>query len=873
MRNTELKYEHSPAQACRDRRTMRLTFLSLCITFVSIMCSDSSKAGIYDDRRWSTRFGLPGIQAADTSISRDSLPIAAVLIDGSTYYIGGRFVVPTDNVVAYDVPSQQWREMGRGLDSSVRALAMFNGDVVAAGMFIRSGANSCQHIARFDKNDQKWHAMGGGTNGDVTLLCVYRGELYASGDFSVAGNRACRNIARWDGQEWKSLGNGIANGLNGEISALCVYQDKLFVAGTFKDVAGDLTATSFVCWDGQRWQNAESLLGFRLGHRKANLIYDLATSDSLLALVGAFDSVIVNNKQVYAPNLLLYNGTDWSAPIDQLENKNAALRACALSSKDLYVIGDSLTQINNTIVFGIGRWDRSTSRWYGLASGVSDHERSPWMRCIALSTDTTIVAGRFRQAGGHFSLNIAGFSNISNDWFRLHANSSMGFDNSCVCSVLDGELIAAGLFTHSGEIPVANIARWRDQQWQQIGSGIPGAFLGRTNQRTTPPWKSPAIYSVAKYNDEFLIGGDFTGCGSVQANSLIAFDGSTVHALGGSATGSSAWDRANVSAFLKRGTQLYVGGAFISMGNTVCNSIALWDGSSWSALNNGIDSSNFYNPVTALAEGSNQTILVGGSYYSIGSNACNGLSQWSNAQWDCFPFAAGDGFNGINALVTRGDEVFAAGYMSRRGNKPVNGIAYWDGHEWFDLAGGLTGGEVYAMALQGDELYIGGRFSGVGDVVANNAAVWNLKQKRWYALGSGLNNVVTGICVLNDTVFFSGDFSKAGTSVSSFIAAWIPESSVGIEAAEYADQKQIHISPNPAREHIQILANVGLSGYCRISIVDVFGREVQRSEQQLSHAQQQLQSRLAIDQLCNGTYYCIIQSHDKVISEAFMIQR
>jgi hypothetical protein len=76
---------------------------------------------------------------------------------------------------------------------------------------------------------------------------------------------------------------------------------------------------------------------------------------------------------------------------------------------------------------------------------------------------------------------------------------------------------------------------------------------------------------------------------------------------------------------------------------------------------------------------------------------------------------------------------------------------------------------VFALAVSSGGLYAGGGFSTAGGISANKIAKWN--GSVWSALGSGLSGNVYDL--ETDTVghlYVGGDFSFAGTSVSSFIA-------------------------------------------------------------------------------------------------------
>jgi trimeric autotransporter adhesin len=76
------------------------------------------------------------------------------------------------------------------------------------------------------------------------------------------------------------------------------------------------------------------------------------------------------------------------------------------------------------------------------------------------------------------------------------------------------------------------------------------------------------------------IGGGFTAVGETIANCIAKWDGSRWTALGSGMNG-------GVSALAVSGNNLYAGGGFTIAGGIVANAIAKWDGSNWTALGSG----------------------------------------------------------------------------------------------------------------------------------------------------------------------------------------------------------------------------------------------------------------------------------------------
>jgi hypothetical protein len=75
------------------------------------------------------------------------------------------------------------------------------------------------------------------------------------------------------------------------------------------------------------------------------------------------------------------------------------------------------------------------------------------------------------------------------------------------------------------------------------------------------------------------------------------------------------------SAVVDRSGNLYIGGAFSAVGNTLANGVAKWNGSSWSPLGSGMLS------VYALAVSGN-TLYAGGWFTKAGETNANYIAQW-----------------------------------------------------------------------------------------------------------------------------------------------------------------------------------------------------------------------------------------------------
>ncbi len=259
---------------------------------------------------------------------------------------------------------------------------------------------------------------------------------------------------------------------------------------------------------------------------------------------------------------------------------------------------------------------------------------------------------------------------------------------------------------------------------------------------------------------EFLYAaGAFTDAGSQVGR----WDGSSWSGLAG---GGAAGGFSNVLAIYQG--ELYLGGAFGSVGGVAGTAaVARWNGSAWNTLAGGIDS--FIPSVWSMAVYDGR-LLVGGNFTEFGGVAdTNYVAAWDGAAWSDL----GGGLTGqaglANALamtVYDGD-LYVGGRFSGAGGATVSQIARWDGSQWSDVGGGITGTQVLAMTVHDDgagpALYVAGNFTAAGGAPARSVAKWD--GTSWSAVGSGFASNVNDIISFDDgdgpDLYVAGTFSQS----------------------------------------------------------------------------------------------------------------
>jgi hypothetical protein len=220
---------------------------------------------------------------------------------------------------------------------------------------------------------------------------------------------------------------------------------------------------------------------------------------------------------------------------------------------------------------------------------------------------------------------------------------------------------------------------------------------------------------------------------------------------------------------------LYIGGEFTVAGNIIANRIAKWNGSEWSTLGAGMNS-------TVLALAMLGSDLYAGGQFTTATNSsgvavtANFIAKWNGNEWSTL----GTGMNNnVDALAILGSDVYAGGQFTTATNSgggavSANFTAKWNGSSWSALGLGVSG-RVRALAVSGTDVYMGGDFAtatnnGGAAITVNRMARWD--GGNWSALGSGMNNIVYALATMsNGNVYAGGLFTMATNSGGIAVAA------------------------------------------------------------------------------------------------------
>jgi hypothetical protein len=633
-----------------------------------------------------------------------------------------------------------WQPLAQTVKGQIEALAV-SGDVLyAGGRFKSIDGVAADNIAKWDGT--RWSAVGGGVSepddyDQVRAIAVRGNEVYVGGTFSAAGGVSANNIAKWNGSAWSALqaAGSSVNGVNSNVYALAVSGSLLYVGGSGFTQAGAISANNIAQWNGSAWSALGD--GVSYGAPGQGYVLSMAVSGGELYVVGSFSQA----DGVPVRNVAKWNGSAWSGFSGDLPYWGVTSVAVVGSSVYISAVGNNT--ISNT--FDILRWDGS--QWVVFTAGNSGR--------LAAYGDSLYVGGSFHQIGGTAANGIARW-----DGSRWHSFGRGVGQHGTVThmAAYRNDVYIAGRFHQAGQVQTMEQAHWNGTGW---------SALGRKRQAYTNLMAvtESGVYSIARVR---------TGGGDGAA--VVKWDGREWMIV--TSMLSSEYDMPDIYALLVDGTNIYVGGAFVWAGSIRTQSIAMWNGSTWSALGDGI-----HGVVSDMAL-SGGNLYVGGRFERAGDVTAHNIARWDGTRWS----ALGSGVSAqVTAVAATDNTLYVGGTFWRAGDQKVRQIAKWDGSQWSSLGVGVApdpddwtilGVYDIAVAPISGRVYVGGRFTHVingttehpTEIAASNIAVWD--GKHWSALGSGLNNRVNAVVTTQNHVYVGGDFTQADGHSAYGLARW-----------------------------------------------------------------------------------------------------
>lgn len=237
---------------------------------------------------------------------------------------------------------------------------------------------------------------------------------------------------------------------------------------------------------------------------------------------------------------------------------------------------------------------------------------------------------------------------------------------------------------------------------------------------------------------------------------------------------------AEVKAIVETSTDIYIGGAFDTVGGVTVNNVARYDkaGESWYPLDSaspGVDGI-----VNTLTVDSTGLVYIGGEFDTTTAGATvNNICSYTPGGDSFAALGATPGTNSAvySIAADSADDIYVAGAFVTAGGTTISRVAKWDGASWSGFSSGIgpaSPGAIYcyALVLDGSTIYVGGDFDTTGaSLTVNNISKWN--GTAWVALGDGLNDTVRGLAVDDDGALYAvGSFTASGSDTITKVGRW-----------------------------------------------------------------------------------------------------
>lgn len=391
----------------------------------------------------------------------------------------------------------------------------------------------------------------------------------------------------------------------------------------------------------------------------------------------------------------------------------------------LLIAAGSFTIAGESEALNIAAWNGAT--WQPLGGGLGG-DPSPIVYALTVYNGDLIAGGSFTTAGGANIRAVARWNGTA--WSAFSGGTGVSIYGVFALTVFNGDLVAAGLFANAGGNYPDGVFRWNGTDWQLLGTGA-----------------DHNVFSLTVYNGELIAGGWFGTIGGVNAHHIARWNDFIWQPLG------AGMDYNGVLAMTVYNGDLIAGGVFNQAGESPANHIARWNGFEWAPLGTGLETSpgDEGAPISALTV-FNGALIAGGSFTSAGGTSANRIARWDGTTWQALDEGVNAHYFGVLTLTEFDGDLIAGGHFHSAGKAGAANIARWTSTSWQPMGTG-TNGPVQAFTVSNGDLIAGGSFSIAGGVIAQGAARWN--GSTFQPLGSGFYGA-QAVTEYNDQIVAAG---------------------------------------------------------------------------------------------------------------------
>jgi hypothetical protein len=721
--------------------------------------------------------------------------------------------------------------------SQVNAIAIdSSANVWVGGTFTQAGGAGAIMLARWD--GAAWstprYELAGGPGYAVNALAATTKGLYVAGYFetrfisrSHVSDISCIGLLTDTG--WTHVGD--AYGTDYPVTAMAVRGEEVVIGGNFSTI-GPFPNYFVTLYDGEQWRNMGD--GY-LVPGETSTSRTINNAPWMLRFKG--DSILCGG----AFGLIMWTGRRWYTL-----TADTMVVDAAVDGDDIYLSAITGSYYDDTRQSYLMRWRK------GTITTIDNGSLGParLVASIALRDSTLYAGGDFVYAGDAFSPGLARWSKGA--WEPLDTRALHGSGVAVdALAYGDGKLYVGGDFAIS-ELEAESIAMWDGSAWHRIARSVRGAVTG-----------------LAIDGGDLYAAGMLDHVDSDAACRVARWDGARWHGLV-----DSSHLMSRITAMAVKEGELYVGGEFVPEEGRKYYALLRWNGMAWDSI--------------ASADGAITALLIdgddlycAGAFNTIGvTEAC--VARWNRASpdWSALPGAFGSNasYHDIDALLKKGDTIYAAGYFDKINSAAARNVARWDGASWQAMGDNLNGPVSALLQYQGTIVAAGYRIMDGADTLYGVAA-WD--GARWRPLGSDLqhdpNSVSHALAAGDGVLYVGGAFTSAGGKAANGLARW-SGALLGVDRSRLSPDRHITspsidlLSSDPIENDCVITLRLPALSAARLLLVDMLGRRSRTLvDGHLDAGGHQLS--LDLSDLPEGAYYLLLETAEGRASRALRIVR
>lgn len=564
-----------------------------------------------EPRNLIAKLSASGAGAADTAWSPSGFSfgsVYALAVAGDDLYAGGFWFDSGFNSRSLTKLSATgtgavdpiWNPGG----DQVYALAVSGSHVYVGGSFWDIGGQSRSNIAKLSTSgtgaaDPTWNPDADNT---VRALAVAGLHVYAGGHFSSIGGQPRDHVAKLSASGAGAADLAWAPGyVDDAVLTLAVSSDSAFVGGRFTEI------------DGLRRRHVAKLSS---GTGAPDAIWDPNPSAAVNALVVSGSKVYAGGDfgsagaQNHVRNNIARLAPDGGLDLTWDPDADGAVSALAAAGSDV-VAGGSFTFI--------GGQPRNRIAKLSASGGTADTSWNPGANgnVLALAAAGTDVyaAGEFTSIGGQLRNRIAKLPVTGTGAADVAWNPNAA-EAVRALAVAGEHVYAGGSFDAIGGQTRAKIAKL------SAGTGLADATWN-------PGVGGGPVFALAVSDSGVYIGGGFSSVGGAARRNMARVSASGVLDATWNPDANSGNYGSEVNALAVSGADVYVAGAFTTIGGQARSGLARLSaagtGAADAAWNPGLSGR-----VRAISA-SGSTVVVGGQFNAVGSRATQGVARFSSS--------------------------------------------------------------------------------------------------------------------------------------------------------------------------------------------------------------------------------------------------